>query len=43
VIRLFTIGVCSECESDLDCTRFGRACEPPLVDLDNGLFPAICI
>jgi hypothetical protein len=40
VMGFLLLGVCSECEADEDC--LGLSCEPPIVDLDGGLFPGTC-
>jgi hypothetical protein len=43
VMGLFSVGVCSECEVDDDCTMANQICQPAGVDLDAGLIPATCV
>ena len=40
VMGLVLFGVCSECEADDECA--GQVCEPPLVDLIEGITPGVC-
>lgn len=44
IMGVFQIGVCGECNSDLDCQMLGLdSCDPPQVDINSGdVFPATC-
>jgi hypothetical protein len=42
IMGLLQIGVCSECEIDMDCGA-GGTCEAPQVDLDGTFTPGACL
>jgi hypothetical protein len=41
VMGLLQVGVCSECETDMDCP-LDTQCHPPEVDLSQGYLPGYC-